>query len=109
MLQIVFKVDGYYGLSSIIVVAAGLTLWLWVGKPAEFYHENGIIYIKLGLFILVGLLSIIPTVFFFKNRKGEGDELIEIPRKVLMIVRLELIILLIIPFLAVMMANGIIL
>lgn len=107
ILKIVFKIDGYYGLFSILVVAAGLTLWLWIGKPAEFYHENGIIYIKLGLFVVVGLLSIIPTVFFFRNRKGDNADLVEIPGRVRTIIRLELLILLILPMLAVLMANGV--
>ncbi len=107
VLKIVFKIDGYYGMGAMAVVAAGLILWLGVGKPAEFYSQNGIIYLKLGLFIVVGLLSIIPTVFFFRNRKGDDADEIEIPARVRMIVRLELLILLIIPMLAVLMANGI--
>ena len=63
-------IDGIYGLSSIVVVGVGLTLWLSdIGKPATFYTQNHIFLTKVGLFVIVGLLSIYPTVFFLKKPK----------------------------------------
>ena len=101
------RVDGIYGVFAIVIVGAGLTLWLWVGKPAEFYNANGIIYIKLGLFSLVGILSIWPTIFFLKQRKGDENEMVEIPPLIKKLVLAEIILMLLIPALAVMMANGV--
>ncbi len=101
------RVDGIYGVFAIVVVGAGLTLWLLVGKPAEFYNENGIIYIKVGLFILVGVLSIIPTVWFIKNRKGNEMDIVKVPPKIKRLVLVEIILMLLIPALAIPMANGI--
>lgn len=101
-------IDGIYGLASILVVAAGLTLWFGIGKPAEFYTQNHIFLTKVVLFVFVGLLSIHPTVFFLKNRKGDDlEEVVDIPKSIKMVIRLELLILFTMPLLATMMAKGV--
>jgi len=102
------KIDGIYGFAVLVVLAAGMTLWLGGhGKPAEFYSDNSLFHAKLGLFLVIGLLSIYPTVFFFKKRKGDPAELIPIPQTVLWIIRLEITLVFIIPLLAGLMAKGI--
>ena len=98
-------IDAIYGISAIIVFLAGLTLWLWVGKPSTFYTSNPIFHAKLTLFVLMGLLSIYPTVFLLKLRKST-DGVIDVPKKVINVIRMELLILVIIPLLAVLMAHG---
>jgi putative membrane protein len=100
------KVDAVYGVSAILVLLFGLVLWLWVGKPSEFYSQNPLFLVKLGLFIVVGLLSISPTVFLFKHRKSEASS-IAVPTLVIWSMRAELIVLLLIPILAILMARGI--
>lgn len=101
------RIDAVYGISAVLVVAAGLTLWFGVGKPAEFYSGNWIFHVKVGLAVIVGLLSIYPTVFFTKNRKGQESEMIDIPSNIKLLVRIQLAIMLIIPLLATLMAKGI--
>lgn len=101
------KIDGLYGLSTLLVLGTGFTLWLWVGKPADFYGNNPIFYTKIGLFTVIGLLSIYPTVFLIRNRKGNPDEEIKIPAVIISLVRLELLLILMIPLLATTMARGI--
>ena len=101
------KIDAVYGISALSVVGFGLVLWFIVGKPAQFYTSNWIFHLKVTLFILVGLISIIPTVYFLKTRKGDPDETVELPRKIIMAIRIELLLLFIIPLLATMMAYGI--
>jgi putative membrane protein len=100
-------IDGIYGISALILLAAGFSLWFWVGKPAEFYSKNWIFMTKLTLFIIVGLLSIIPTIYFLKQRKGDVGEIVVIPKKIKMMVRIELLILFLIPLLATLMSKGI--
>lgn len=102
------NVDGIYGLAVLVLLAVGMVLWLGgYGKPTEFYSKNFIFHIKLGLFIVIGVLSIYPTVFFIKNKNGDQQENIEVPKSIFWMVRLELLILFVIPILAGLMAKGI--
>lgn len=102
------RIDAVYGLAAVALLAAGLTLWLGsIGKPAEFYSKNWIFHTKISLYVGVGLLSIYPTIFFIKNRKGQPDESIKIPKSIFWMLRLELLLIFIIPILAGIMAKGI--
>jgi putative membrane protein len=101
------KVDGVYGMASITLLAVGLTLWLGsYGKPSSFYSQNWIFLTKLGLFAGIGLLSIVPTMFFLKNRKGNPDEEVQVPSRILYMIKAELVLVGIIPLLAGLMAKG---
>lgn len=102
------RIDAGYGIAAGVVLAAGLTLWLGgVGKPAAFYSQNPVFHAKLGCFALVGILSIFPTLFYTKNRKGDPGELIDVPRSLVWIVRIQLLILCVMPLLAGLMAHGV--
>ncbi len=102
------KIDAVYGLAALTLLAAGLILWLGsYGKPAIYYNLNWVFHLKLGLFALLGIASIYPTLFFIKQRKGKPEEEIEIPAKIFWILRFELLLLLIIPLVAGLMARGI--
>lgn len=100
-------VDAIYGLSSLVILASGFYIALSVGKGHDFYFDNLSIYIKLFLFVFIGLLSIYPTVFFLKNRKGDLSELIVIPSNVKKIILIEILLVLCIPVFAVMLSNGV--
>jgi putative membrane protein len=102
------RLDAVYGVAALTLLIAGLTLWLGsVGKPAIFYSKNWIFHTKLTCFLLVALLSIYPTVFFIKNRKGHQDEVIAVPKAIFWMLRIELLLLVIIPLLAGLMAHGV--
>lgn len=107
IIQTIFKIDGLYGLSAMIVLAAGFYLWFGIGKPADYYSTNPIFHAKVTLFIIVGILSIWPTVFYFKNRKGEPEDDIAIPGYLRSILKIELFLLFCIPLLATLMAQGV--
>lgn len=100
------KVDAIYGLSALLVFLFGLTLWLWVGKPGEFYSGNVVFHLKVGLFVLIALLAIYPTVFFIRHRNSTAESLI-VPVPVIWILRTEAALLLVLPVLAVLMARGV--
>ncbi|HEY0666530.1 MAG TPA: DUF2214 family protein [Sphingobacteriaceae bacterium] len=102
------RIDAVYGIAALTLLTAGLTLWLGgIGKPAVYYTHNWIFHIKITLFILIGLLSIYPTMFFIKNRKGDLEQKVQIPGFIFWALRLELLLLLIIPLLAGLMAKGV--
>lgn len=101
------RIDALYGIAAVSLLAAGLTLWLGsYGKPAIYYNKNWIFHLKIGLFATVGLLSVYPTIFFIKQRKGNPDETVTIPNKISWLIRIELILVAIIPLLAGLMARG---
>ncbi|MDO6705591.1 DUF2214 family protein [Photobacterium sp. 1_MG-2023] len=100
------RLDAVYGISAVIVLLAGLSLWFLVGKPPEFYSANPVFHAKLTLFAIVAALSVFPTVFFLKHRKTTR-ETVPVPPIIVMLIRLELLLLAVIPLLAVFMARGI--
>lgn len=100
-------IDRVYGISSLIILASGFYMALRIGKGSDFYFNNAAIYIKLALFFCVGLLSIYPTLFFLKNRKGDLSDLVVIPNTIQKIVLVEIILILSIPVFGVMLASGV--
>ncbi len=111
-LRFLAKIDGVYGIASIFVVGTGMAMWFGFDaglgfKPTAWYMENPIFHLKYGLFVVVGILSIWPSIFFMHQRKGDQQEEIQIPNHIRSIVRIELIILSLIPILAVLAAAGI--
>src|SRR5689334_19156331 len=66
-IQRLSRIDAIYGLAALTLLGAGLTLWFsGVGKPAIYYSKNWIFHTKLSCFLIIGILSIYPTVFFLK-------------------------------------------
>ncbi len=102
------RIDGLYGIAAISLLGAGLTLWLGgFGKTEYFYSKNWIFHTKILLFLVVGILSIKPTVFFLQQRKGNPGDTVSIPGSIKTLLKIELILLVIIPLLAGLMAKGI--
>lgn len=104
-------VDLIYGLSAIIVLTTGLLRWFVYGKGYDFYMSIHLFHIKLTLFIIIVVLSIFPTIKILKWRKqikrGEEPDITEKGvKKLLMFIRIELLLMVIIPLLAVMIAMG---
>ena len=58
------KVDMVYGIAAIAVLATGIARTWWGVKGTAWYWTNPLLHVKLGLFIIVGVLSIYPTVVF---------------------------------------------
>jgi putative membrane protein len=64
------RIDSVYGVSAILLLSAGLTLWFsGVGKPTVYYSKNWIFHLKITLFAIIGLLSIYPTIFLSSKAK----------------------------------------
>lgn len=99
-------IDMAYGISLLITFLCGIGLWLWVGKPAGFYSDNWVFHSKVTLFAGIVLLSFIPTGFIFRNRKKMPDGIF-VPKAIVWVIRVEMILLCVIPLLAVLMANGV--
>ncbi|WP_028240850.1 DUF2214 family protein [Stutzerimonas azotifigens] len=106
-----FRIDIAFGLVAAMVLATGVSRVFWFGKGIDYYLHNSVFHAKVGLFLLIALLSIYPTLTFlgWRNRikAGEAPEVGErTVRAVTWVIRIELLGLLIIPLLATLMARG---
>jgi putative membrane protein len=63
------KVDMIYGIAAGAVLLTGIARTWWGIKGTSWYWGNGLLHLKLALFIAVGLMSIKPTLMFGRWRK----------------------------------------
>jgi putative membrane protein len=106
------RMDAVYGASAGILLIVGFVRVFQTEKGADYYFHSGPFLVKLALFILVGLLSIVPTVKFLGWRKalqaGQSPSLDDAMRRRLRtIIHIELTLLFIIMLCAALMARGI--
>lgn len=106
------RVDLAYGISAGLVVLVGLLRVFFFEKGANFYTHNPMFWIKMGLFVIIGLLSIYPTIRFIKwNSFISAGQAPEIPedefKRIRFLLSLELVGLVLILFAAPAMARGI--
>lgn len=105
------RIDIAYGVTAGLVLATGAARVLWFGKGLDYYLHNALFHAKVGLFLLIGLLSILPTLTFFNWRNdllaGQVPQIAPATaRRTILIIRLELLLLVCLPFLASLMARG---
>ena len=108
----VLRMDMVYGISATVLLIVGLVRVFYTEKGEAYYFASGTFLGKLGLFIIVGLLSIYPTVKFMGWRKALREQ--RLPdfdagtrRTVRMLIHIELTLILVIILLAIMMARGV--
>ncbi|PJI48642.1 MAG: hypothetical protein CTR55_13350 [Pseudomonas sp.] len=104
-------VDLAYGVCASVVLLTGAARVVWFAKGPDYYLHNSLFHAKIGLFVLVALLSILPTMTFLNWRNelkaGRVPEPSERRAKlVIMTIRVELLALMILPLLATLMARG---
>ncbi|WP_312960588.1 DUF2214 family protein [Stutzerimonas nitrititolerans] len=106
-----FRIDLMFGIAAGLVLITGAARALRYGKGLDYYLHNSLFHAKIGLFVLVALLSIYPTVTFLGWRGAlKAGELPTVTartgRWVTLFIRVELLVLLSIPLLATSMARG---
>ncbi len=62
--------DSGYGVCALLLLAVGAGRIAYGAKGYDFYLHNPWFHAKIGAFVLVGLLSILPTVRFLRWRKA---------------------------------------
>jgi putative membrane protein len=58
------KVDMVYGIAAMLVLATGIARTWWGIKGTPWYWGNGLLHLKLTMFVVVALISIKPTLVF---------------------------------------------
>jgi putative membrane protein len=105
------RVDMAFGLLAGLVVIVGVVRVIWGAKGYEYYVANHIFWTKMALFLVVGLLSIPPTLRYLAwGRRLRADaafrpEAAEIAR-MRVYLRAEAVFFLAIPVAAAAMARG---
>ncbi|HUQ52004.1 MAG TPA: DUF2214 family protein [Gammaproteobacteria bacterium] len=108
----VLRMDMVYGVAATLLLIVGFFRVFHTEKGMAYYFASGSFLTKLTLFIIVGVLSIYPTVKFLGWRRALHEQRVpEFPagvrRKVRMLIHIELTLLFVIMLMAVMMARGI--
>ena len=105
------RVDMLYGISAIAVLATGLARTWWGMKGAGWYWSQPLLHAKVTLFVVIGLMSIVPTVRFLRWRKAlrttgalPPEAALRSTRRLVMV---EAHLLALIPLLAVFLARGV--
>lgn len=110
--MLILRVDLFYGIAAAVILASGVLRVIWFGKGWNLYLVNGVFLPKMGAFLVLGLISIYPTVLLSRWKTNavqgtippmDGDMLGRVRRVVIV----EAAIFVTIPFLAVLMAGGI--
>jgi putative membrane protein len=106
------RIDAAYGIAALVLLVVGFLRVFYTEKGAGYYFHSGAFIAKISLFLIVGLLSIYPTLQFLSWRKPLAQG--HVPsfdagarRKVRMLVHIELTLLFVIMLCAAMMARGI--
>lgn len=106
------RYDAVFGFAALAVLVTGLLRVFYGAKGYAFYVHNPVFHIKVGLFILVGLLSIKPTITILRwNKQGKTlPDFVPAPSEIAQTrrwVMIESHLIIFIPLAAVLMARGI--
>lgn len=111
VVQRLARVDMIYAASAVAVLLTGVARTIWGIKGAGWYWSQPLLHIKFTLFVVVGLISIKPTLTFIRWKKAlaangslPAEAEVRSTRRLVM-VQAHLIVL--IPLAAVMLARGI--
>ena len=112
VIERLLRADLIYGLSAIAVLAFGLCRVFFFDKPVTYYLHSVPFWVKLALFAIIGLLSIMPTFAFFRARTAvRGDSNYTIPADMVSMLRrrvaVELCLLVALVISASLMAKGV--
>ncbi|HEV8688899.1 MAG TPA: DUF2214 family protein [Ideonella sp.] len=101
------KLDGAYGMLSMGVIAAGFVRAIYGAKGWSYYAHNHMFWAKITLFIIVGLMSAVPTMRLIRWRKQgtlPDTAALQSTRQWMLA---EVAVIALIPIVAILMARGI--
>jgi putative membrane protein len=60
------QIDLWYGISSLVLLCAGILRVLYGGKVYTYYMGNALFWVKMFLILSIGILSIYPTIRYIR-------------------------------------------
>ena len=104
--------DVIYGIAGLAILITGILRVKYYGQGGEFYTSNPIFWVKVSLYIVIGLLSLYPTTTYIlwaiplsKNKLPVISE--DLVKRFKLIIVTELVGFAVIPFFATLMSRGI--
>ena len=104
--------DVIYGIAGLAILITGILRVKYYGQGGEFYTSNPIFWVKVSLYIVIGLISLYPTTTYIywaiplsKNKLPIISE--NLVKRFKLIITTELVGFAIIPFFATLMSRGI--
>ena len=106
------RVDLWYFGAAIAVLVTGFLRLAFGAKGADFYLSWWPVYVKVGLFLAIGMMSVYPTLAFIRwRRELDHDPAWPLPaaehRRMRCLVMIEVHLAALVPLFAVIMARGI--
>lgn len=109
--ELLRRIDRFYGLGAGAIILTGLLRVFFFAKGSAFYAANPIFWVKMALFLAVGLLSLPPTLHFIRSRAlVRGGELVlesGAYQRIRRYITLQIALFALIPLAATLMARGI--
>lgn len=110
--RLLLRIDLFYGIASFGVIVAGVSRVLWGAKGTEYYTDQWTFWAKMGVVLLIGVISSIPTRRFMRWAKSMRASANFAPdevdvRNVRRLVMVELHLLAFVPLFAALMARAI--
>jgi putative membrane protein len=68
--ELLARADARFGIAAGLVLVTGALRAVFGVKGWAFYAQNPAFHVKIGLFVVVGLISIAPTLQFLRWRKA---------------------------------------
>tara|TARA_B100000212_G_C27207780_1_gene461613 strand:- start:138 stop:629 length:492 start_codon:yes stop_codon:yes gene_type:complete len=104
--------DVIYGIAGLAILITGILRVKYYGQGGEFYTSNPIFWVKVSLYIVIGLISLYPTTTYIlwaiplsKNKLPVLTE--NLVKRFKLIIMTELVGFSVIPFFATLMSRGI--
>ncbi len=72
--RLLLRIDLFYGISAVGLILAGFARMIWGAKGWEYYAAEPFFWAKIAAFALVGVLSIWPTLRYFRWTKAAGAD-----------------------------------
>ncbi len=104
--------DVVYGIAGLALLISGILRVLYFGQGSYFYTHNPLFWVKVSLFIIVGLLSLYPTITYIlwviPLRKGQLPSVTQqLVDRLQFVLNIELIGFALIPIFATLMSRGV--
>ena len=68
----VVAIDAWYGVLAALILIIGFSRAIFTAKGWDYYEHNAFFWAKIGTFLVIGLLSVPPTLTYLKWRRAKG-------------------------------------